>query len=203
MFWFRRKEKPALEFSTAINISKNTFYPEERPTSPKHHMICVAPNDGDEAECFCDFMRLCAGRLLAEYPFVVEQVRNAVKQLRSEPFINEFLDSGGKVVLPNKERLLAISERQKLRLIALLPERSLNYYWCDIYAFRDALSVEQLLDSSFDLRASEFAIHLYCSEWHDYFLIESTQNLNPFIDVIRSVCQEQGRELIIESDNQS
>lgn len=198
MFWFRRKGKPVLEYSSAINISKNTFYPTEGPATPKHHMLCVAPNDGDEAKCFSKFMRLCAERLLAEYPFVVEQVRNAVEQLRSEHFIDEFLDSSGKVLLPTKERLLAISERQKMRLITLLPEQSLNYYWCDIYAFRDALSVEQLLDPAFDLQTSGFAIHLYCSEWHDYFLMESTQDLEPFVDVVRSVCQEQGRELIVE-----
>lgn len=203
MFWFRKKENPALEFSNTINISKSTFYPEERPTSPKHHMLCVAPNDGDEAECFSGFMRLCAERLLAEYPFVVERVRNAAEQLRCEPFIDEFLDNGGKVVLPNNEHLLAISERQKLRLITLLPERSLNYYWCDIYAFHSALAAEQLLDTTFDFRASNFGLHLYCSEWHDYFLMESTQNLEPFVDVIRSVCQEQGRELIIKSDDQA
>ena len=111
MFWFGRKAKPVLEFSNAINISKNTFYPEERPSSPKHHMLCVAPEDGDEAECFSDFMRLCAERLLAEYPFVVERVRNAVEKLRCEPFMNEFLDSGGKIVLPQKDCLLALSER--------------------------------------------------------------------------------------------
>lgn len=198
MFWFGRKAKPVLEFSNAINISKNTFYPEERPSSPKHHMLCVAPEDGDEAECFSDFMRLCADRLLAEYPFVVERVRNAVEKLRCESFINEFLESGGKIVLPQKDCLLALSERQKLRLITLLPDRSLSYYWCDIYAFCDTLPAEQLLDPSFDLQTSEFALHLSCSEWHDYFLMESTQKLDPFIDVIRSLCKEQGRELVVE-----
>lgn len=199
MLFFRKKvPTPDSEPTMAVGLSKGGFYENDNPITPEHQMICVWPDDGDNTPFFSEFMRICVERLLAEYPFVVEQVRNAVEELRCESFINEFLDSGGKVVFSNKGHLLAISERQKLRLIKLLPERSLNYYWCEIYAFHTALPAERLLDPSFNLRTSGFALHLYCSEWHDYFLIESAQDLEPFIDVIRTVCQEQGRELIIE-----
>ena len=197
MFWLRKKEKTVWEPSTDIIISK-TPYEETEPATPNHHMLCVSPKYCDEDKAFSAFMRLCAKRLLAEYPFVVEQISNAVKHLRGQPFIDDFLDSGGKVIIPQQERLLAISEQQKLRLITLLPERSLSGYWCDIYAFCNALPAKQLLDPSFDLLTSGFDLHLFCSEFHDYFLMESTQDLAPFIDVIRTVCQEQERELILE-----
>lgn len=198
MFWFRKKEIPRWETSTDIIISKIPYEETGKPATPNHHMLCAFPKSLDEDESFGAFMRLCAKRLLAEYPFVVEQIRNAVEYLRGQPFIDEFLDSGGKVILPKKERLLAISEQQKLRLITLLPDRSLSGYWCDIYAFCNALPAGQLLDPSFDFQTSGFDLHLFCSEFHDYFLMESTQDLAPFVDVIRALCQEQGRELIIE-----
>lgn len=60
------------------------------------------------------------------------------------------------------------------------------------------LDAEHLLAPSFNLQADDFVLHLSCHEWHDYFLIESAQDLEPFVDVIRNVCQEQGRELIME-----
>ena len=199
MFLFRRKAPaPQPEPTRAVGLSKGGFYNDDNPATPAHQMICVWPDDGDNTPFFSEFMRLCAERLLAEYPFVVEQMYDSADKLRCEPFIKDFLDGGGNVVLAQKEYLLAISDRQKSHLISLLPKRSLNYYGCDIYAFREALPIERLLDSSFDLRTSGFDLRLVCSEWHDYIQMESTQDLEPFIAVIRSVCQEQGRELIIE-----
>lgn len=199
MFLSRRKA-PALEPepTMAVGLSKGAFYLNDKPVTPAHQIACVLPCDGDNAPGFSEFMRLCAERLLAEYPFVVEQMYDSADKLRCEPFIKEFLDGGGKVILAKKEYLRAISGRQKSHLISLLPKRSLNYYGCDIYAFHEALPVDRLLDPSFDLQTSGFALRLVCSEWHDYIQMESVQNLEPFIDVIRSVCKEQGRELIIE-----
>jgi len=196
MFWFRRKVKPVLELGNAINISKKTFYPEERPATPKHHMLCVAPDDGDEAECFSDFMRLCAERLLADFDFVVERVRFG--DIYQEMFIADFLDSGGKVVLPQKDILFAISGARGPRLVELVPNTNLGCYEYNIYAFSQPLTIEQMFDPGFNFQVSNFALRLFCHEQHDYFLMESTQDLEPFIDMIRSVCQEQGRELIVE-----
>lgn len=199
MFLFRRKAPaPEPEPTMAVALSKGAFYLNDQPVTPVHKMACVLPCDGDNAPLFSEFMRLCAERLLAGYPFVVEQMYDSADKLRCEPFIKDFLDGGGKVVLAQKEYLLAISDRQKSHLISLLPERSLSWYGCDIYAFREALPIELLLDSSFDLRTSGFDLRLVCSEWHDYIQMESTQDFEPFIDVIRAVCQEQGRELIVD-----
>ncbi len=201
MFLFRRKVlAPEPEPTMAVGLSEGAFYLNDKPVTPAHQIACVFPCDGDNAPHFSEFIRLCAERLLAEYPFVVEQMYDSADKLRREPFIKDFLDGGGKVVLAQKEYLLAISERHKSRLISLLPERSLNWYGCDIYAFREAVPVERLFDPTFDLKTSGFALHLVCSEWHDYIQMESAQDLTPFVDVIRSVCQEQGRELIIEYD---
>ena len=203
MFLFRRKAPvPEPESTMAVGLSKGAFYLNDKPVTPAHQIVCVLPCDGDNAPGFSEFMRLCAERLLAEYPFVVEKIYDSADKLRGEPFIKDFLDGGGKVVLAQREHILAISERHKSHLISLLPERSLNYYGCDIYAFHEVLPAEQLLDPSFDLQTSGFALHLFCSEWHDYIQMESAQDLEPFIAVIRSLCKEQGRELIIESDDQ-
>lgn len=199
MFLFRRKAPaPEPEPTMAVGLSKGAFYLNDMPVTPAHQIACVLPCDGDNAPGFSEFMRLCAERLLAEYPFVVEQIYDSADKLRGEPFIRDFLDGGGKVVLAQKEYLLAISERQKSHLISLLPERSLNYYGCDIYAFRDALPIDRLLDPSFDFCTSGFDLRLVCSEWHDYIQMESPQDFEPLVDVIRTLCQEQGRELIIE-----
>lgn len=199
MLLFRRKAPaPEPEPTMAVGLSKGAFYLNDEPVTPAHKMACVWSYDGDNAPGFSEFMRLCAERLLAEYPFVVEKMYDSADKLRCEPFIKDFLDGGGKVVLAQKECLLAISEQQKSHLISLLPKRSLNYYGCDIYAFREALPVEWLLDPAFDLKTSGFTLRLACSEWHDYIQMESTQDLEPFVDVIRTLCQEQGRELIIE-----
>ena len=203
MFLFRRKAPaPEPKPTMAVGLSKGAFYLNDKPVTPAHRIACVHPCDGDNAPGFSEFMRLCAERLLAEYPFVVEQMYDSADKLRCEPFVKDFLDGGGKVVLAQKEHILAISEQHKSHLISLLPERSLSWYGCDIYAFREAVPIERLFDPSFDLRTSGFDLHLVCSEWHDYIQMESTQDLAPFIDVIRTLCQEQGRELIIESDNQ-
>ena len=200
MFWPRRKEGPAWECSTAINISRNPFYEWERPTTPKHRMLCVAPHDGSDVEWFGGFMRLCVERLLSNYSNVLEVAEDlpGSKELRREPFITDFLSNGGQVVLPQKEVLVAHSGWQKPRLISLIPYPELSCYGYDIYAFSQPVPTECLLDTTFDFRASDFVLHLSCSEGHDYFLMESTQDLEPFIDMIRSVCQEQGRELIVE-----
>ena len=198
MVWFRRKERPAGECSTAINISKHPFYAEERPATPKHQMLCVAPDDGSDVEWFGNFMRLCVERLLSNYSNVLEVAEDVNKELRCEPFIADFLSSGGQVFLPQKEVLVALSGWQKPRLISLIPYPDLSCYGYDIYAFSQPVPVECLLDSTFDFHASEFALHLSCSEWHDYFLTESTQDLEPFVAVIRALCQEQGRELIVD-----
>lgn len=199
MFLFRRKVPvPEPEPTMAVGLSKGAFYLNDEPVTPAHQIACVLPCDGDNAPGFSEFMRLCAERLLAKYPFVVEQMYDSADKLRCEPFIKDFLDGGGKVVLVRKEYLLAISERHKSHLISLLPEGSLNWYGCDIYAFREAVPIERLFDPAFDLKTSGFALRLVCSEWHDYIQMESVQDLTPFVDVIRSVCQEQGRELINE-----
>ncbi len=198
MFWFHRKEEPGWECSAAINISKNTFYAEERPATLKHQMLCVAPDDGSDVEWFGDFMRLCVERLLSNYSNVLEVAKDVNKELRREPFIADFLSNGGQVFLPQKEVLIARSGRQNSRLISLIPYPDLSCYGYDIYAFSQPVPIERLLDTTFDFRTSNFALRLFCSEWHDYFLMESTQDLEPFVDVIRAVCQEQGRDLIIE-----
>lgn len=200
MFWFHRKGGPAWECSTAINISKHPFYAEERPATPKHQMLCVAPDDGSDVEWFGAFMRVCVERLLVNYSNVLEVAEDvsASKGLRCEPFITDFLSNGGQVLLPREKVLIARSGWQKPRLISLIPYPDLSCYGYDIYAFSQPVPVECLLDTTFDFRASDFVLHLFCSEWHDYFLMESMQDLEPFVDVIRSVCQEQGRELIIE-----
>ena len=200
MFWFRRKEGPAWESSTAINISRNPFYEWERPTTPKHRMLCVAPHDGSDVEWFGGFMRLCVNRLLSNYSNVLEVAEDlpGSKELRCEPFITDFLSRGGQVLLPQKEVLIACSGWQKPRLISLIPYPDLSCYRYDIYAFSQPVPTECLLDTAFDFRTNDFVLHLSCSEWHDYFLMESTQNLEPFVDVIRTLCQEQGRELIVE-----
>jgi len=198
MFWFRRKKGPAWECSTAINISKHPFYEWERPATSKHRMLCVAPDDGSDVEWFGGFMRLCVERLLSNYSNVLEVAKDIDNELRSEPFITDFLSDGGQVLLPRKKVLIARSGRQKPRLISLIPYPNLSGYWYDIFAFSQPVPAECLLDTTFDFRASDFVLHLSCSEWHDYFLMESTQDLEPFIDMIRSVCQEQGRELIVE-----
>lgn len=200
MFWFRRKEGPAWECSTAINISKHPFYEWERPATSKHRMLCVAPDDGSDVEWFGNFMRLCVDRLLSNYSNVLEVAKDVSTshELRCEPFIADFLSNGGQVLLPQKEHLVACSGWQTLRLISLIPYPDLSCYWYDIYAFSQPVPTEWLFDTTFDFRASDFALHLSCNEWHDYFLMESTQDLEPFVDVIRTVCQEQGRELIIK-----
>jgi len=198
MFWFRRKKGPAWECSTAINISKHPFYEWERPATSKHRMLCVAPDDGSDVEWFGGFMRLCVERLLSNYSNVLEVAKDIDNELRSEPFITDFLSDGGQVLLPRKKVLIARSGRQKPRLISLIPYPNLSGYWYDIFAFSQPVPAECLLDTTFDFRASDFVLHLSCSEGHDYFLMESTQDLEPFVEVIRSVCQEQGRELIVE-----
>lgn len=200
MFWFRKKGGPVWECSTAINISKHPFYEWERPATSKHRMLCVAPDDGSDVEWFGDFMRLCVERLLSNYSDVLEVAKDVSvsHELRREPFITDFLSSAGQVLLPQEEVLIARSGWQKPRLISLIPYPDLSCYGYDIFAFSQPVPAECLLDTTFDFRASDFVLHLSCSEWHDYFLMESTQNLEPFIDMIRSVCQEQGRELIVE-----
>lgn len=198
MFWFRRKEGPDWKCSTAINISKHPFYEWERSATPKHQMLCVSPDDGSDVEWFGSFMRLCVDRLLSNYSNVLEVAEDINKELRCEPFITDFLSGGGQVLLPQKKVLVASSGWKKPRLISLIPYPNLSCYGYDVYAFSQPVPVECLLDVTFDFRASNFDLHLFCSEWHDYFLMESTQDLEPFVDVIRSVCQEQERELIIE-----
>lgn len=128
MFCFRRKEGTKRECSTAIHISRNPFYEWERPTTPKHWMLCVAPDDGSDVEWFGDFMRLCVDRLLSNYANVLEVAEDlpGSKELRREPFIADFLSNGGQVLLPQNELLIACSGWQTPRLISLIPYPDLS-----------------------------------------------------------------------------
>lgn len=198
MLWLHRKKKTVLEPSTTITISKNTFYEEEHPATSNHHMLCVAPKDGDESEGFGNFMRLCAEQLLSGYPNVLEAAEYVTDELHRESFVSDFVNNGGRIFLPRKDVLFALSGQQAPRLISYIPSPNLCRYAYDIFAFSHTIDTSHLFVPSFDLQTSDFALHLFCHEQHDYFLMESTQALDPLIAVIRSVCQKQNRALIIE-----
>ena len=82
----------------------------------------------------------------------------------------------------------------------MVPTRDLCKYGYNIYAYRQPLSNGELLDPATDFRKSPFVLRLFCHEWHDYFLIEAPEDIQPYIDTVQALCDEQGRRLIFECE---
>lgn len=202
MFLFFKKTKPVpLDLSMAVGISRTGFYPDECPSTPNHQMICVWPDDSDENTFFGKFMRLCAVRLLSGFPFVIEEVDNGKNSLLSEPALSNFISSGGTVIVTKKDVLCAISGTDQPRLLESIPVRDLCRYGYNIYAYRKPLPSDNLLSPATDFQTSPFALRLFCHEWHDYFLIETPEDIQPYIDIVQTLCDEQDRQLIFDFSN--
>lgn len=202
MFCFFKKTKPMpLDLSMAVGISRTGFYPDERPSTPKHQMICVWPDDSDENTFFGRFMRLCVARLLADFPFVIEEVDNGKNSLLLEPALSDFISLGGTVIVPKQDVLRTISGTNQPRLLESIPVRDLCRYGYNIYAYQKPLPSDDLLNPAINFQTSPFALRLFCHEWHDYFLIETPENIQPYIDIVQTLCDEQDRRLIFEHND--
>lgn len=191
MLWRWGKHKPLAGGGEkgAVRLCQGPFYHRERPLAAGRHLLHIRPCIEDDDPTFPRFMRVCGGRLLAPFPFVVEQVASSEDAARM-PFIAEYRAKGGRTACLEPSTLSAISGLGGPRLLPLLPEDDLlREGYCGYGYERALLELTRLETSPFSLR-------IFCHETHDYMEIETPGEPQGQIDTIRTLCGEEGWELV-------
>ena len=201
MFWHRKRKRidfpPKFEGSDrAICLSMSGFYYSELPISPCYQMLSIYPYEEDWDPTFASFALRCALRILEDHPFVLESV------VQSDPpyspdcrwLIHVDRNAERKYILAETRQILAILE--KPALAELIPEFDSDYFECEYFAYRKALSGEDILRQKDDLRKSYFMLRISCHQSHDYLLIETAEDPKICAEYIQELCAQEGRKLI-------
>jgi hypothetical protein len=150
-------------------------------------LLHIRPCIEDDDPAFPRFTRACGERLLAPFPFVVEQVASSEDAARMSA---EYRAKGGRTACLEPSTLLAISGLGGPRLLPLLPEDDLLRGGYCGYGFERAVSELTRLETS------PFSLRIFCHEAHDYMEIETPGEPQGQIDTIRALCGEEGWKLV-------
>lgn len=179
------------------------------------NLLCVMPYHEDDDSSFRNLARSLGAEFLSEFPFTVEQllggqVRRSQRKglfrksylepvdLLQEAYISEYQSQGGQVHCRKKNDLTALSEFDGPKLLPLIPIGGLanaTYYG---YGARKMPPGWAAGRPEFREEA-QYELCLVCGEYHDYLLIETSGDLQHYIDLIRNRCQQEGRMLILET----
>ena len=168
--------------------------------------------DGDPS--FRNLARSLGAEFLSEFPFVVEQLLGGQVQrsqrkglfrksylepvdLLQEAYISEYESRGGQVYCRENNDLTALSEFDGPKLLPLIPIGCLGSASYGGYGAREM--PRGWASGRPELQEEQYELCLVCGEYHDHLLIETSGDLQPYIDQIRKRCQQEGRMLILET----
>lgn len=225
MFFFRRKEWAYTPMDRPINTINihlcDRFYElgdRGQDHDPAKNVITISPyyNDHDpvQDDTFYDFRRTCTAQILSRFPFIVEEVlegdisvirgRWPFRKLRfepadalHEPYAVEFQRLGGRVCCPKKNILLALSEYDGPKIFSLM-EGPILYAAMPGYCAYAAWEKPSGWDSgAIKMDKKSFAMRLICRDSSDFILIETSEEPQGYIDLVRMLCKQEGRELVL------
>jgi len=197
MFWdHKHKERPSVfkDSDKAIHLCPGGFYHDEKPIRPLHQLLCIYPHEVDGDISFAEFALRCAGRILTDYPFVLESIIGRdTHSPDCRPLIESHCSAGGQFLLAEKTRLLA--KVNAPTLVKLIHEYDRRFFECEFYAYREELSGPQMQAAVCDLRNSDFALRIFYHECHDYLLIETAEDPLSCTKSIQEICSLEGRKI--------
>lgn len=225
MFFFRRKEWTYTPMDRPINTIQvrlcDYFYElgdREQDHDPAKNFITISPyyNDHDpvQDDTFYDFRRTCTAQILSRFLFIVEEVlegdisvirgRWPFRKLQTEPvaaldrpYAVKFQKLGGRVCCPKKNVLLARSEYDGPKIFSLM-EGPILYAAMPGYCAYAAREKPSGWDSgAIKMDQESFAMKLICRDSSDFILIETSEEPQVYIDLVRALCRQENRELVL------
>lgn len=225
MFFFHRKEWVYTPMDRPINtitihLSDRFWELGERgqDRDPAKNVITISPyyNDHDpiQDDTFYDFRRTCTAQILSRFPFIVEEVfegydsvvvgrwpfrktqREPVAVL-DKPYAVKFQKLGGRVCCPEKNVLLALSEYDGLKIFSLMEDLILYAAMPGYSAYATWEKPSGWDSGAIEMDKKSFAVRLFCRDSSDYILIETPEEPQGYIDLVRGLCEQENRELIL------
>ncbi len=218
MFFFRKDRVPKSQDKpvNTVKLYLGDYYRDYGGQySGGKDLLCVMPYYEDGDPSFGELMRSFGAELLSSFPFVVEQLlggqvqrsqgRGLFRKSRLEPvdllqeaYISEYQSQGGQVYCREKSDLTALSEFDGPKLLPLIPVDGLGIASYCGYGARKM--PRGWAAGRPELREEDpYELCLVCGEYHDHFLIETSGDLQHYIDLIRKRCRQEGRMLILET----
>ncbi len=218
MFFFRKDRVPKSQDKpvNTVKLYLGDYYCDYGGQySGGKDLLCVMPYYEDGDPSFGELMRSFGAELLSSFPFVVEQLfggqvqrsqgRGLFRKSRLEPvdllqeaYISEYQSQGGQVYCREKNDLTALSQFDGPKLLPLIPVDGLGIASYCGYGARKM--PRGWAAGRPELREEDpYELCLDCGEYHDHLLIETSGDLQHYIDLIRKRCRQEGRMLILET----
>lgn len=200
MFWIQKHKENSSQFEEsdrAICLSPGGFYHYEKPIHPRNQMLCMYPYETDGDVSFSEFAFRCAGRILEDYPFVLESiVKYDTSSINCLAFAEKQQSIMGNFIIADESHLIA--EVSGPTLIRLIPEPDRRSFECNFYGYRSTFSAENVQNLCGSLQEKDFSLKIVFHEIHDYLLIETPENLSICIEYIRDLCYQEKRKLFFK-----